>query len=102
MTDTAGFPLGDKLVRVECHIKTEIIINHQLKGFACQALTFVFIDGAWLDDFVRPEAIAVNSAKSPEFFQEFWNQYGMMLFASGIYQLWNPAMRTHLSQQARV
>ena len=88
LTDLTGFSVGDQLVRIERHIKVQVIIDHDLKRTAFDAAAVVIIDRPSLDMPRGSKAVAVDSAPGQQFFQEFGGQQLVPFFrnvAQGIF-----------------
>ena len=89
MADAAGFPVGNQFVRIQGYFKVQVVVDHDLEGFASGAFAFVFVDGFAVNPAFRTETIAVNPAPGSQFFQKFRNQFIMIFFrnvAQGILQ----------------
>ena len=56
------FAVGYKLVGVQGHIEVQIVIDHNLEGFAFYAVTLIFVNGLAAQVAFGTETIAVNAA----------------------------------------
>ena len=76
---TSGFTIGDQLVGVKRDFKVKVVVDHDLKGFAFDALAFVLVNGLSVDPSRRTEAVAVDSASCIELIQKLRDQLLMIL-----------------------
>ena len=51
--------------------KVQVVVDHNLEGFACQAVSFVFIDRLAVDAAFRSVSVCIYSAVGLELFHEF-------------------------------
>ncbi|KAF5038828.1 hypothetical protein DSECCO2_550230 [anaerobic digester metagenome] len=89
LADLAGFAIGDKLIRIKRHFVIQVVINHDLKGFALNAVAFVCIDGLSVDALLGHKAVAVDTPAGHQLLQKFRCQPLMKLLrdiAQGIFQ----------------
>ena len=62
LANLTGFSIGYELIWVQGHIKIQIVIDHDLKRPAFDAVALILVDGPALDGAWRPEAITIDSA----------------------------------------
>ena len=62
LANLTGFSVGYKLIGVQGDIKIQIVVNHDLKRPAFDAVALICIDGSAFYGARRPEAITIDSA----------------------------------------
>ena len=86
MADLSCFTIGDKFVGIEGNIEIQIVVDHNLKGFARKALPLVFINWFAVNASFRSETVSIDSSPCLELFHEFRGNFFMEF-------LWNVAER---------
>ncbi|MPM76282.1 hypothetical protein SDC9_123280 [bioreactor metagenome] len=74
------FSVGYQFIRVECHFKVKVIVNHDLEGFSFNTVGFVLIDGLSVQSLLWHVAIAVDFPLFFQFLIKFLGHCLMMLF----------------------
>ena len=69
----SGFSVCDQFVGIKCHIKIQVIVDHDLNGLSGQAFPFVFVHGFSVDSSVGTETVAVDPAVFHKFLVKFRN-----------------------------
>jgi len=71
-----------QLIRIECYIKIQIVIDHNLESLAFYTLTSIAVNGVSTDLSVRSEPVCIDTACCEELIQKFGGKFFMPL-------LWN-------------
>ena len=85
LTNLSGFTISNKLIGIQRDIKTEIVVNHYLKGFAFHTFATIFINRSGFQIACGTEAVSVNSPTGTQFFHKFRCQL-LMQFQGDIAQ----------------
>ena len=89
LADAARLAVGDELVGIEANLEIEVIVNHDLKGLALDAVALVLVNGLAVDAACGTEAVAIDTAAGRELLQELGDEFFMQArvhIAQGIFQ----------------
>ncbi len=80
LADCTGLSVGDEFIGIQCDLKIQIVVDHDLEGLALDAVGLVFIDGFAVKGFLREIPVAVDLPLFLQLLVEFLCHDFMVLF----------------------
>ena len=80
LADLSGLTVGYQLIRIQSYFEVQVVVDHDLKSLARQAVALVLVDWFAIEAAFRTISVSIDSAVGLQFFHEFRRQCLMQFF----------------------
>ncbi len=80
LANLACLAISDQFVGIKGDVEAEIVVDHNLESFSCEAFPFIFINRLGFEVACRAPAVGIYSASCAKLFQEFRSNLLMKFF----------------------